>query len=287
MSKPVPYTNQIIVTIPFGTNERYVSLDNLAEGNSLGKNVIRSWIRMRDTLLFLEEWEMQNNPDFSQPAFSRLLAEHRKPKFSLTVKEWLLKTGAIGLLRSKKDGKTQTYAHPDVALEFAAFLSPKFRIYLYREFQRLKEEKNARSEHELKRKVRRELSKINYRIHTEAVRKFIPPKVDELGKKSTLASEGDLLNIALFGVTAKEWRVNNTDKKGNIRDEATLEQLAVLANIENLNAYLIEHGFEQDERLELLNHEAIKQMKLLLSYNSVKGLEKLGEGEKGLLGDEN
>ncbi len=275
MNKPVPYHNQIIVTLTDGPHERYVNLDALAEGNTVDKSVVRSWLRMRPTLLYLREWEAQNNPSFAEGVLKDILRESRKPNFKLTVKSYLERTGAIGLVRRKIDGKTHTYAHSDIALEFAAFLSPKFRIYLYQEFQRLK---NEESEHDFKRKVRRELAKINYRIHTEAVRKFIPPKVDEIGKKATLASEGDLLNIALFGVTAKEWRVNNSGKKGNIRDEATLEQLAVLANLENLNAYLIEHGFEQDERLELLNHEAIKQMKLLLSYHSVKGLEKLGDG---------
>ncbi len=259
--------------------ERYVSLNDLCDGNSIGKNVIRSWLRMRATLEFLGNWEGMHNPKFDLSAYDAIMADSRKVKFDLKITTWLEKTAAIGILRKKEGRVTHTFAHPDIALEFASFLSPNFRIYLFKEFQRLKEEEKERSDYDLQWNVRRELSKINYRIHAEAVRKYIPPKIDDLGKKNILASEGDLLNIALFGMTAKEWRVKNSEKKGNLRDDASLEQLTVLANLENLNAYLMEHGFEQDERLELLNREAIKQMELLLSYDAVKGLENLGNEE--------
>ena len=278
MSKLIPYQNGVINTTEENKG-RYVSLNDLCDGNSIGKNVIRSWLRMRATLEFLGNWEGMHNPDFNLPAYDQIMANSRKVKFDLKLTTWLAETSAIGMLRKKESKMTHTFAHPDIALEFASFLSPNFRIYLFKEFQRLKEEEKEKSDYDLKWSVRRELSKINYRIHAEAVRKYIPPKIDDLGKKSTLASEGDLLNIALFGTTAKEWRVRNSEKKGNLRDEASLEQLTVLANLENLNAYLMEHGFEQDERLELLNREAIKQMELLLSYDAVKGLENLGEEE--------
>jgi hypothetical protein len=278
MSKPIPYQNGVINMIE-ENKERYVSLNDLCDGNSIGKNVIRSWLRMRATLEFLGNWEGMHNPKFDLPAYDAIMADSRKVKFDLKITTWLEKTAAIGILRKKEGRVTHTYAHPDIALEFASFLSPNFRIYLFKEFQRLKEEEKERSDYDLQWNVRRELSKINYRIHAEAVRKYIPPKIDDLGKKNILASEGDLLNIALFGMTAKEWRVKNSEKKGNLRDEASLEQLTVLANLENLNAYLMEHGFEQDERLELLNREAIKQMELLLSYDAVKGLENLGNEE--------
>ena len=278
MNKPIPYQNGVINMIE-ENKERYVSLNDLCDGNSIGKNVIRSWLRMRATLEFLGNWEGMHNPKFNIPAYDAIMVDSRKTKFDLKVTSWLEKTAAIGILRKKEGRITHTFAHPDIALEFASFLSPNFRIYLFKEFQRLKEEEKEKSDYDLKWSVRRELSKINYRIHAEAVRKFIPQKIDDIGKKSILASEGDLLNIALFGTTAKEWRVKNSEKKGNLRDEASLEQLTVLANLENLNAYLMEHGFEQDERLELLNHEAIKQMELLLSYDAVKGLENLGSKE--------
>jgi len=285
MSSLIPYQKGVISTIE-NNKERYVSLNDLCAGNSIGKNVIRSWLRMRATLEFLGNWESIHNPDFDVLGYDEIMAASRKVKFSLTIKDWLEKTAAIGILRKKNGKFTHTFAHPDIALEFASFLSPNFRIYLYKEFQRLKEEEKEKSDYDLQWSVRRELSKINYRIHAEAVRKYIPPKIDDLGKKNILASEGDLLNIALFGTSAKEWRLKNSEKKGNIRDDASLEQLTVLANLENLNAYLMEHGFEQDERLQLLNREAIKQMELLLSYDAVKGLEKLGEEEEDkLLGE--
>jgi len=283
MSKPIPYQNGVIKVIE-ENKERYVSLNDLCDGNSIGKNVIRSWLRMRATLEFLGNWEAIHNTKFDLVAYDAIMANSRKVKFDLKIQTWIEQTTAIGILRKKEGRIMHTFAHPDIALEFASFLSPNFRIYLFKEFQRLKEEEKERSDYELKWSVRRELSKINYRIHAEAVRKYIPPKIDDLGKKNMLASEGDLLNIALFGTTAKEWRVKNSEKKGNLRDEASLEQLTVLANLENLNAYLMEHGFEQDERLELLNREAIKQMELLLSYDAVKGLENLGkEGDTKLL----
>lgn len=279
MSKPIPYQNGVINTIE-ENKASYVSLNDLCHGNSIEKNVIQSWLRMKATLEFLGNWEGMHNPKFNLSAYDAIMTNSRHFQFNLKIKNWLEKTDAVGILRKKEGRTTHTFAHPDIALEFASFLSPNFRIYLFKEFQRLKEEEKEKSDYELKWSVRRELSKINYRIHAEAVRKYIPKKIDDLGKRTALASEADLLNIALFGTTAKEWRVQNSEKKGNIRDEASLEQLTVMANLENLNAYLIEHGFEQDERLELLNREAIKQMKLLLSYDAVKGLEKLGNEEE-------
>lgn len=282
MSELLPYENHPIRTLLHESEERYISLDDLCAGNLLGSKVIRSWLRMRPTLGFLGNWENLHNPDFVHPAFDEIERASRQIKFDLKITEWIKETQAVGLLRRRRDGDMHTFAHPDIALEFATHLSPEFRIYLFKEFQRLKNEESERREYDLQWSVRRELSKINYRIHSAAVKKYIPPKVDDLGKRASLAAEGDLLNIALFGKTAKEWRVENSDKTGNIRDEATLEQLTVLANLENLNAYLMEHGFQQDERLEMLNTEAIKQMELLLSYDAVKGLEQIGEQPKKL-----
>lgn len=283
MNKLIKSQQEIETTVT-DNNLRYISLDDLTHKAGTAKVIIQSWLKMRETIEFLGNWEGLHNPDFSSEKAREIFKKTDTDNFSLTVSKWIKQTSAVGLLREKAKGKIQTFAHPDIALDFAAFLSPAFRIYLFKEFQRLKKEEAEEATHKLQWTVRRELSKINYRRHAEAVRKLVPPKIDELGKKSTLASEADLLNIALFGINARQWRKENPDKEGNIRDHASLEQLTVLANLENLNAYLIEHGFEQDERLQMLNREAIKQMEMLLSYDSVKELRKMEEeGDTPLL----
>lgn len=283
MNKLIKSQQEIETTVT-DNNLRYISLDDLTHKAGTAKVIIQSWLKMRETIEFLGNWEGLHNPEFLPEKAREIFKNTGTDNFSLTVSKWIKQTSATGLLRKKVKGKTQTFAHPDIALDFAAFLSPAFRIYLFKEFQRLKKEEAEEATHKLQWTVRRELSKINYRRHAEAVRKLVPPKIDELGKKSTLASEADLLNIALFGINARQWRKENPDKEGNIRDHASLEQLTVLANLENLNAYLIEHGFEQDERLQMLNREAIKQMEMLLSYDSVKELRKMEEdGDTPLL----
>lgn len=283
MKKLIKHEKNLINTTKHQEKGTYISLYDLCMSMHVEVHIVRSWLRLRNTLEFLGNWEKSHNSNFKNDVFLQILKNSKKINFNISIKSWLTETEAIGIMKTKIEGRTQVYAHPDIALEFAAFLSPNFRIYLFKEFQRLKNEEEEAKNYDLQWSVRRELSKINYRRHAEAVKKLIPPKLDKLGQKSTLASEADLLNIALFGINAKEWRVANTNKSGNIRDHASMEQLTVLANLENLNAYLIEHGFEQDERLQMLNKEAIKQMELLLSYDSVKGLQKLEDDNNPLL----
>jgi len=257
--------------------EEYISLTDMARKfNDRTDVVIQRWLRNRNTIEFMAIWEELNNPEFNPTHLNGIRQDISLNSYVLSVKQWIELTGAVGI-ESRAGRYGGTYAHRDIAFEFGTWLSPVFKMYLIKEFQLLKEQEAERLDYDRSWSVRRELTKINYRIHTDAVKLIMPPKFDKMGQRFVYANEADLLNLALFGKTAKKWKDENSDKKGNIRDHATIEQLTVLANLENLNAYLIENGLEPDERVQLLNQEAIKQMDMLLKYEAAKNLKKLDD----------
>ena len=225
-------------------------------------DVIRNWLRSRNTVEFLGVWERLNNPGFNPVEFDGIRMQTGLNSFVLTPKQWIEKTGAVGL--SSSAGRYGgTYAHKDIAFEFASWVSVEFKLYLIKEFQRLKDDENNRLK--LDWKLQRTLAKINYRIHTDAIKEtLLPPAITKAQASTIYASEADLLNVALFGQTAKQWRDTRPDAEGNIRDHAPLEQLIVLTNLESLNSVLIRQGLPQPERLAMLNGIAISQMRTLL-----------------------
>jgi hypothetical protein len=228
-------------------------------------------MRNRSTIEFIGLWETFNNPNFNSIEFDGIKNMAGSNSFSLTPKRWIDSTNAIGIV-SKTGRYGGTFAHKDIAFEFATWISAEFKFYLIREFQRLKETENAN--HNMEWNLQRTISKINYRIHTDSIKEnLIPKEITSLQKNLVYASEADLLNVALFGTTAKEWRDANADKNGNIRDYATLEQLIVLSNLESINALLLQQDLAQAERLVLLNQTAISQMKSLVALHSIKKLK--------------
>jgi len=252
----------------------YISITDIAKSQdveSRAADVIKNWIRNRSTLEFLGTWEQLYNPDFKVVEFDHFRMRAGLPSFVLGPGQWAEKTNAIGIhVKLGKYGGT--YAHKDIAFEFCSAISPVFKLYLIREFQRLKEEESSLKN--LEWNLQRTLAKINYRIHTDAIKENLIP--GELTKKQIsfiYADEADLLNMALFGMTAAEWRNANPDSEGNIRDYATLEQLVVLTNLESLNAVLISQMLTQPERLQQLNRIAITQMKSLLEHKTMKKLK--------------
>ena len=233
--------------------------------------LIQNWLRNRNTIEFLCIWEQLNNPGFKPIEFDGFKKQSGLNSFILTAKQWIEKTGAVGLI-SKAGRYGGTYAHKDIAFEFASWISVEFKLYLIKEFQRLKDEENDRLK--LGWNLQRTLAKINYRIHTDAVREtLIPPAVTKQQATLVYASEADVLNVALFGQTAKQWRNSHPEAEGNVRDHAPLEQLVVLTNLESLNSVLIRQGLSQPERLRKLNEIAISQMRTLLADNSLKRLK--------------
>ncbi len=232
-------------------------------------DLIRNWLRNRNTLELLRIWEQLHNADFNPVEFDGIRKQAGLNSFTLTPKQWIQATGAIGLT-SKAGRYGGTFAHKDIAFEFASWVSVEFKLYLIKEFQRLKQDEQA----QLGWDVRRQLTKINYRIHTDAVKQnLIPPTLTKSQISHVYASEADLLNMALFGQTAKQWRDENPEKTGNVRDYANVSQLVCLANLETLNAHLIQQSLAQSERLALLNNTAIQQMRLLTEERSIKKLE--------------
>ena len=232
--------------------------------------IIQNWMRTRNAIEFNGLWEQLNNPDFKSIDFDAFKNEAGSNSFSLTPQKWIERTNAIGIV-SKSGRYGGTFAHKDIAFEFATWLSPAFKLYLIKEFQRLKEEENSNKK--LEWDLHRTLSKVNYRIHTDAIKETLIPRTITKEQMVTLyANEADLLNVALFGKTARQWRDENAAKSGNIRDHATLEQLVVLTNLESNNALLIRHGLPQAERLRVLNESAIQQMKSLLGNPAMKKL---------------
>ncbi|MFH1904733.1 MAG: KilA-N domain-containing protein [bacterium] len=249
----------------------YISLTDMIK--SFGdETIIYNWMRNGNTIEFLGIWEQINNPDFKPVEFDRFKSESGLNRFAMSPKKWTEATNAIGIFSKSGRYGGGTYAHKDIAFEFGSWLSPEFKLYLITEFQRLKEEENKTKK--LEWNLQRTLAKINYRIHTDAIKeKLIPAKLSKAQINFIYANEADVLNMALFGKTAKEWREKNLNKVGNIRDYATIEQLVILTNLESINAMLIQQNFEQKERLQKINELAISQMKSLLSNQNIKKLK--------------
>lgn len=260
------------ITVLVHQEQDYISLTDIARHKDVERTdyLISNWMRNRNTIEFLGIWEALNNPTFNPIEFDGIRKQAGLNSFILTTKQWVDKTGAIGLI-SKPGRYGGTFAHKDIAFEFASWISVEFKLFLIKEFQRLKEDENSRLS--LAWNLNRTLSKLNYRIHTDAIQAhLIPPEVTPAQAAVTYASEADVLNVALFGHTAATWRQTNPDKKGNVRDHATVEQLLVLANIEGMNAELIHMGLAQSERLKRLNEIAIRQMQVLTAAPAVRQL---------------
>ena len=263
---------QTPITIISEDSKDYISLTDMAGAKQDGNraaDIIKNWMRNRNTVEFLGTWEMIHNPGFKVVEFDHFRRHAGLPTFTLSASEWIETTNAVGIM-VKKGRYGGTYAHKDIAFEFGSAISVPFKLYLIEEFQRLKEEEQKA----IGWSAKRELSKINYHIHTDAVRaKLIPAEVDAYHSSLIYAEEADVLNVALFGMTAKEWRDVNPDKKGNMRDYATINQLICLSNLENLNAVFIGDGIPQRERLKRLNQIAIRQMSVLEEVENRKLLK--------------
>jgi len=257
--------NGIEVTLLQKKEEDYFSLTDIAKNFEVGVAAIESWMRNRNTVEFLGTWEKLYNPDFNSDGFDGIKGNVGLNSFKLSVKKWMVETNAIGI-QAKAGKYGGTYAHKDIALQFCYWISPVFQLYLIKEFQRLKKAEAEEQKATLEWNVKRTLAKVNYRIHTDAIKEnLIPDRIYNRPKKEgfTYANEADVLNVALFGMTAKSWRSKNPKKKGNMRDYATGEQLIVLANLESLNAQFIKDGLSPDERADKLNEIAIYQMQVL------------------------
>ncbi len=262
-----------IISILSKEQKDYISLTDMVKRFEGGSALIEQWLKNKDTILFLGVWEQLNNPDFNSLEFEGIKNEAGRNSFYLSAKKWIDSTNATGLI-ANAGRYGGTYAHTDIAFEFGSWLSPEFKLYLIKEFQRLKEDENRRLS--LNWDLNRTLSKLNYRIHTDAIKThIIPSLVNELQVNFVYANEADLLNVALFGQTAKQWREKNPSKNGNIRDFATIEQLLVLANIEVMNAEFIRMGLSQAERIKRLNEVAILQLKVLTTSINIKALEEM------------
>jgi hypothetical protein len=261
-----------VITVSSYNEADYICITDIAKykNTATTDDLIRNWLRNRNTVEFLGIWEQLNNPDFNPVEFDGIRMQAGLNSFTLTPKQWIEKTRAIGIV-SKAGRYGGTYAHKDIAFEFASWISVEFKLYLIKEFQRLKEEEHK----QLGWDIKRNLARINYRIHTEAIKEnLIPPELTKQQTTIIYASEADILNMALFGQTAKLWRDSNPGKKGNIRDYAEVSQLICLSNLENLNALFINEGLPQPDRLRKLNNIAIQQMKLLTDDTRILKLEK-------------
>ena len=244
-------------------NEDYICITDMLSAKD-GQFFVSDWMRNRNTLEFLGIWEMVNNPTFNYGEFATVKMKSGLNNFKLSVKEYSSKFNGIGIV-SKSGRYGGTYAHKDIALEFAMWISPEFKVYLIQEFQRLKK----LEEKEISWSVKRELAKVNYHIHTQAIKDFIVPKLLSKDQVNTIyANEADLLNVALFGITAREWRDRNQSLQGNLRDYASMNELICLSNLENINSLLIQEKLDQKERLVKLNQLAIQQMTVLQNLKS-------------------
>ena len=262
------------ITIISDNRNDYISLTDMAKfrNSEFPSETIQNWMRNRSTVEFLGLWERLYNPDFNYLEFEVIEKEAGRNAFVLTPKKWCESVNAIGII-TKQGRFAQTFAHKDIAFKFASWISVEFELYTIKEFQRLKEYEQQHNK-SLEWNLQRTLSKINYRIHTDAIKdEIIPRLITKEQTKFVYADEADLLNVALFGKTAKQWREQNPDSKGNVRDYATLEQLVVLSNMESINALLIRQGLPQSERLVQLNSTAITQMCSLLNNQNFKRLQ--------------
>lgn len=240
--------------------EDYISLTDIVKGMENGLALIEKWLRNKNTIEFLGIWEEIYNPDFNSPEFEGIRNQAGSNRFVMSVKQWVERTGSKGIIAKVGRYGSGTFAHKDIAFEFASWISPQFKLYLIKEFQRLKDIESRQIGWD----IRRNLAKINYHIHTNAIKNhLIPEELNSEDINYVYANEADVLNMALFGVTAKEWREQNPERSGNMRDYANVSQLVCLSNLENLNAIFINEGLSQSERLKKLNIVAIHQMKLL------------------------
>ena len=256
----------------------FISLTDIARYKSDDPNdTIRNWMRGRDTLEFLGLWERLHNPDFKPVEFDAFRSQAGTNAFTMSPSKWIAGVNAIGIVvKSGRHGGT--YAHTDIAMSFATWISPEFQLYIMKDYRRLKSDENSRLS--LNWNLKREVAKLNYRIHTDAIKEnLIPPDLTQEQIFHAYASEADMLNVALFGQTAKQWRDAHPDQEGNMRDEATIQQLLVLANMESYNAILIEQDKPQSERLVLLRELAIQQMRTLTALN-ISNLPQLADGGK-------
>ena len=259
-----------VVTISTHLDQDYISLTDMVRNFDGGSALIEQWLKNKDTVLFLGVWEQLNNPGFNSPEFEGIKNEAGRNSFFLSAKKWIAATGAVGLY-AKAGRYGGTYAHKDIAFEFGSWLSPEFKLYLIKEFQRLKEEEARATS--LEWSFQRTLAKVNYKIHTDAIKeRLIPPVLTPAQTSLIYASEADLLNVALFGTTAAQWRRDHPDQSGNMRDAASLEQLVVLSNLESINAVLIHQGLAAADRLKQLNAIAITQMRSLVGLDAIKDL---------------
>jgi hypothetical protein len=269
-----------IINLSLAKDSDYICITDMAnakDGSGRAADIIKNWIRTRTTLEFLGTWEQLYNPDFKVVEFDHFKMGAGLPSFVLSPSKWVETTNAKGIF-TKKGKYGGTYAHKDIAFEFGSAISPVFKLFLIKEFQRLKDDENDRLQ--LEWNLQRTLSKINYKIHTDAIKEnIIPNLISKTQINFTYANEADLLNVALFGITARQWKEENPDAKGmpagkagNMRDDASIEQLVVLSNMESINALLIEQGLTQKDRLVQLNKVAIMQMKSLLTNESFKKL---------------
>lgn len=265
------------ITIIDVNSQDYISLTDMVKPFG-DETIVSNWLRNRNTLEFLGLWEQLYNPQFKPLEFEGFKKQAGLNSFYLSPKKWIEATNATGLLSKSGRYGGGTFGHKDIAFEFGSWLSPAFKLYLIKEFQRLKDEENRLLQADWD--LQRTLAKINYRIHTDAIKDtLIPPQITRQQSSTIYASEADLLNVALFGKTAAEWRKKNPGRQGNLRDDATLEQLVVLTNLESINAVMIRQGLSQQERLIKLNEIAISQMKSLLSNSHVKKLQQAPDGK--------
>lgn len=264
--------NNYKITVMMVGDKEYISLTDLARyaNPEEPKIPIQTWMRNKDVIAFLGLWEKLNNEDFKGHEFTTFENAAGKNSFYMSPQKWIKETNAIGII-SKSGNNGGTFACSDIALEFASWLSPEFKLYVIQEFERLK--KNEAYQHKIDWNVKRMLSKANYKIHTTSIKENIVPRLTEEQKRYVYAEEADVLNMALFGITAKEWRKQNPDAKGNIRDYADLKQLLILCNLENTNAELINDSVSQEERLIKLNESAIRQMEILQHDKSLHEID--------------
>ena len=274
--KSVIHAHGLDIRLSSSVESDYISLTDIAKYRSADSNVvIQNWLRNRNTIEYLGLWETLNNPNFKPLEFEGFKKEAGLNGFVLSPKKWIDTTNAIGII-SRAGRYGGTFAHSDIAFEFASWISPEFKLYIIKDYQRLKSDESYTKA--LNWTVKREIAKTNYKIHTDAIKEnLIPPEVSKLDAGYTYASEADIINMALFGKTAKQWRNEHKKEKGNMRDAATIEQLIILANLETMNAELIREGRSQSERLYRLNQIAIYQMESLLRNNpkSVQQLKRL------------
>ena len=263
----------ISVVTTVGSEDDYISLTDIAKHRNpeFPADVVKNWMRLRSTLEFLGLWEELNNPNFNMVDFDQFKKDAGSNAFVMSPQKWIKSTNAIGLISKSGRYGGGTFAHKDIAFEFASWLSPEFKLYIIKDYQRLKEDEGHRLA--LDWNVKRILVSANYKIHTDAIKEnLIPPELSKQQQGYVYADEADLLNVVLFGKTAKQWRSENPGVKGNIRDYATIEQLLVLTNLENLNAYLVKQGIPQSERMRKLRDTVVYQLKTLAGSKGAREL---------------